>query len=107
MVGRFVKQLQSWGIWDQTMLVITADHGEELFEDQRCGHGGSLRDSLTRVPLMIHDPARFPAGVVVDEGAEGVDVMSTVLAAIGAPVPTAGAAGADDALGPGPQGAAL
>jgi arylsulfatase A-like enzyme len=64
------------------MLIITADHGEELFEDQRCGHGGSLRDSLTRVPLLIHDPARFPADAVVDEGVEGVDLMPTVLAAI-------------------------
>jgi len=94
-VGRLVKQLQSWGIWDQTMLIITADHGEELFEDQRCGHGGSLRDSLTRVPLLIHDPARFPGDVIVDEGAEGVDIMPTVLDAIGvAPVD-------------GPQGAPL
>ncbi|TMQ24472.1 MAG: hypothetical protein E6J90_08000 [Deltaproteobacteria bacterium] len=84
-VGRLVKQLQSWGIWDQTLLIITADHGEELFEDGRCGHGGSLRDSLTRVPLLIHDPARFPPDVMVDEGAEGVDLMPTVLAAIGAP----------------------
>jgi arylsulfatase A-like enzyme len=88
-VGRLVKQLQSWGIWDQTMLIITADHGEELFEDGRCGHGGSLRDSLTRVPLLIHDPARFPADAAVDEGAEGVDLMPTVLSAIGAPASAA------------------
>lgn len=88
-LGRLVKQLQSWGIWDQTMLLITADHGEELFEDRRCGHGGSLRDSLVRVPLLIHDPARFPAGTIVDEGAEGVDVMPTVLAALGVEAPAA------------------
>jgi arylsulfatase A-like enzyme len=94
-VGRLVQQLKSWGIWDQTMLIITADHGEELFEDQRCGHGGSLRDSLTRVPLLIHDPARFPGDVLVDEGAEGVDIMSTVLDAIGTTQPA------------GPQGAPL
>ena len=94
-VGRLVKQLQSWGIWDQTMLIITADHGEELFEDQRCGHGGSLRDSLTRVPLLIHDPARFPPDVVVEEGAEGVDLMPTVLDALGVAAPD------------GPQGAPL
>ena len=84
-VGRLVAQLKSWGIWDQTMLVITADHGEELFEDVRCGHGGSLRDSLTRVPLLIHDPARFPGGTIVEEGAEGVDLLPTMLAAVGAP----------------------
>jgi len=85
-LGRLVKQLQSWGIWDQTMLLVTADHGEELFEDRRCGHGGSLRDVLVRVPLLIHDPARFPGGTIVDEGAEGVDLLPTVLGALGKPV---------------------
>jgi arylsulfatase A-like enzyme len=85
-VGRLIKQLKSWGIWDQTLLVITADHGEELFEDTRCGHGGSLRDTLVRVPLLVHDPARFPGGTIVDEGAEGVDLLPTFLAAAGKPV---------------------
>lgn len=84
-VGRLVKQLKSWGIWDQTMLIITADHGEEFFEDSRCGHGGSLRDSLIRVPLLIHDPSRFPGGTIVEEGAEGVDLLPTMLAALGQP----------------------
>ncbi|NVB76968.1 MAG: sulfatase, partial [Kofleriaceae bacterium] len=85
MVGRLVAKLKSWGIWDQTMLIITADHGEELFEDDRCGHGGSLRDSLVRVPLLVHDPSRFPTGTVVDEGAEGVDLLPTMLDALGKP----------------------
>ncbi len=84
-VGRLIDKLKSWGIWDQTMLVITADHGEELFEDRRCGHGGSLRDSLIRVPLLIHDPTRFPGGTIIDEGAEAVDLLPTMLAALGAP----------------------
>jgi arylsulfatase A-like enzyme len=89
-LGRFVDQLRAWGIYDQTMILITADHGEELFEETRCGHGASLRETLVRVPLLVHYPARFPAGVIVDEGAEGVDVMPTVLDAIGAPaLPTA------------------
>jgi arylsulfatase A-like enzyme len=100
-VGRLVEKLKTWGIWDQTMLIITADHGEELFEDVRCGHGGSLRDSLVRVPLLIHDPARFPAGTIVDEGAEGVDILPSMLAAIDKPaVPAA----QGDALEPLAQG---
>lgn len=92
-LGRFVEQLKSWGIWEQTMFVLTADHGEEFFEDGRCGHGGSLRDSLVRVPLLIRDPARFPGGTIVEEGAEGVDVLPTMLDALGAP-PVAAAQGA-------------
>jgi arylsulfatase A-like enzyme len=86
MVGYLVDKLKAWGIWDQTLLIITADHGEELFEDQRCGHGGSLRDSLERVPLLIHDPSRFPGGTVVDEGAEGVDLLPTMESALGRPL---------------------
>ena len=88
-LGRFIEQLKDWGIWDQTMLVITADHGEEFFEDKRCGHGGSLRDSLIRVPLLVHDAARFPGGTIIDEGAEGVDIMPTMLDAVGAAIPDA------------------
>jgi arylsulfatase A-like enzyme len=84
-LGRLIAQLKSWGIWDQTMLIVTADHGEELFEDMRCGHGGSLRDSLIRVPLLVHDPSRFPGGTIIDEGAEGVDLLPTMLDALGAP----------------------
>jgi choline-sulfatase len=85
-LGRLIKQLKSWGIWDQTMLIITADHGEEFFEDMRCGHGGSLRDSLIRVPLLVRDPSRFPGGTIIEEGAEGVDVLPTMLEALGKPV---------------------
>ncbi len=83
-LGRFVEQLKSWGIWDQTMLLVTADHGEEFFEESRCGHGGSLRDSLVRVPLLVHDPPRFPGGTIVEEGAEAVDLLPTMLDAVGA-----------------------
>jgi arylsulfatase A-like enzyme len=85
-LGRLVAQLKSWGIWDQTMLIVTADHGEEFFEDTRCGHGGSLRDSLIRVPLLIHDPARFPGGTIVDEGVEGVDLLPSLLTSLGQPL---------------------
>jgi choline-sulfatase len=85
LLGQVVAKLKEWGIWDQTLFVITSDHGDEFFEDGRCGHGGSLRDSLVRVPLLIHDPARFPAGVI-EEGAEGVDLFPTILEALHQPI---------------------
>jgi arylsulfatase A-like enzyme len=65
-LGRFVEELKHRGIYDQTMILITADHGEELFEETRCGHGASLRESLVRVPLLVYYPARFPAGTIVE-----------------------------------------
>ena len=85
-LAELVAGLQRMGIYDETMIVITADHGEELFEDGRCGHGGSLRETLVRVPLLIHYPPRI-APAIVEEGAEGVDVLPTLLDVLGADVP--------------------
>jgi choline-sulfatase len=50
LIGKLISQLKIWNVWDETMLIITADHGDELFEHRRCGHGGSLRETLVRVP---------------------------------------------------------
>jgi len=83
-LGRFIKQMKQWGIWEQTMLVITADHGDELFEEKRCGHGASQRDTLVRVPLVIHYPPLFPAGFI-DEGVDGVDILPSMVEALGLP----------------------
>src|SRR5262249_37542094 len=76
---------------DDTMLVITADHGDELWEDGRVGHGASLRDPLIHVPLIVHYPPLYPAASV-DDGVEHVDILPTLLDA-------AGAAPIDDAQG--------
>lgn len=87
-LGRFIKTLEEWGIAEETMLIVTADHGEELWEVGRCGHGGSLRETLTRVPLLMHYPPFFPGGVVL-EGAEGVDIVPTLLDILERPTFTA------------------
>ena len=82
-VGRLLDQLEDWGILDETLIIITADHGEELWEVGRCGHGASLRETLVRVPLVIHYPPLFPGGRMVTEGAESVDVLPSILDALG------------------------
>ena len=61
-LGDLMVALERWGMKDETMIVVTADHGEEWFEDGRCGHGASLRDSLVRVPLLVHR-ARWHPGL--------------------------------------------
>ena len=82
LLGQLQKKLTDWGIWDQTMLVITADHGDEQWEDGRVGHGGSERDTLLHVPLLIHYPPLFPA-VKVTEGVEAIDILPTIADALG------------------------
>ncbi|EMA51720.1 sulfatase [Halococcus salifodinae DSM 8989] len=56
-IGRVVSYLQRKGIWDETILVITADHGEALFERGVYGHQyHNMFDELLHVPLLVHTP---------------------------------------------------
>ncbi|HEX7704520.1 MAG TPA: sulfatase-like hydrolase/transferase [Kofleriaceae bacterium] len=82
LIGQLTKKLTDWGVWDQTMLVITADHGDEQWEDGRVGHGGSERETLLHVPLIIHYPPMFPA-TKVTEGVEAIDILPTIADAMG------------------------
>ena len=84
LLGQMIEKLKGWGVWDQTMLIVTADHGDEQWEDGRVGHGGSVREMLVHVPLLIHYPATFPA-VKVTEGTEGIDIVPTLADALGVP----------------------
>ncbi|HZJ66687.1 MAG TPA: sulfatase [Kofleriaceae bacterium] len=82
LLGQLIEKLTAWGVWDHTMLIITADHGDEQWEDGRVGHGGSERESLIHVPLVVHYPAIFPA-VRIAEGTEGIDIVPTVADVLG------------------------
>jgi len=87
LIGKVRAQLAAWGVGDDTMIVITGDHGDEFWEDGRLGHGGSLRDTLVHVPLLIYYPPLFPPGAVVAEGAESVDILPTMIDALGGKIP--------------------
>ncbi len=82
LLGQFLAKLEEWKIRSETMIVITSDHGDEQWEAGRVGHGGSLRESLIHVPLLIHYPPLFP-GSRVEEGAEVVDIVPTIADALG------------------------
>jgi len=82
LLGQIEKKLEGWGIWDQTMLVVIADHGDEQWEDGRVGHGGSERETLLHVPLLIHYPPMFPGGKVA-QGVEAIDIVPTLADALG------------------------
>ncbi len=82
LIGKLIAQLESWGIWNETMLIITADHGDEQWEDGRVGHAGSQKQTLIHVPLLIHYPPMFPAGKI-KSGTEGIDIVPTLAEALG------------------------
>ncbi len=80
-------------LWDSLLLVITADHGEELLEHGFVGHGStSLRSQLHReilhIPLIIHFPGHQFAGQRINLPAQQVDIVPTILAYLGLPIPS-------------------
>ncbi len=86
-LGRVLAHLKEKGLRDDTMIVVTADHGEEFWEHGRIGHGGSVRETVVRVPLIINYPPLFGSGVRVTDGADVHSIMATVLDALGVPIP--------------------
>lgn len=56
-IGRLVNHLQHAGVWDETILVVTADHGEALFERGVYGHQyHNMFDELLHIPLLVRTP---------------------------------------------------
>jgi arylsulfatase A-like enzyme len=88
-LGRVIEALKEKKLYDDTMIVITADHGEELWDYGKVGHGCSLKQELIAVPLIIHYPPLFGRGVRVMQGTNVLSVMPTILDAIGATIPEA------------------
>lgn len=82
--GALIKVLKDEGIYDETMIIVSADHGDEFWEHGSCGHGHSVYEELISVPLFIRWPAGFPAGRF-EAGAEGVDLLPTLIDVFGGP----------------------
>jgi arylsulfatase A-like enzyme len=82
-LGRLLERLRSRGLMEDTLIIITADHGEEFYEHRGWGHGQSLFDELIRVPLIVTCPEHVEPGSVIDATARHVDVVPTVLEAVG------------------------
>jgi choline-sulfatase len=87
-LGLFVERLKKLGLYDDTVFVITADHGEEFDEHGSFGHGHSVYQELLWVPFMVRLPGVVPAGTRIPQAVSTLGVFSTVLDAVGVPVPT-------------------
>src|SRR5260370_757493 len=55
--GKFVDTLKSRGLYDNSVVILTADHGDSLGEQGRWGHAYTVYPEIMRVPLIVHLPA--------------------------------------------------
>jgi len=88
-LGRVLDYLKQSGQYDDTLIVFTSDHGEQLGDHHLLGKLGYFDESF-RVPLIVRDPslsANGGRGRIVDRFTESVDIMPTILEWLGRPSP--------------------
>jgi choline-sulfatase len=77
--------LERRNLLDETVIVFTADHGEEFWDHGSVGHGHNVYQELLHIPMFVHAPGL--AAARVDEPVGLVDVLPTVLDALDEPLP--------------------
>jgi arylsulfatase A-like enzyme len=82
-LGSVIDVLKRRGRWDNTLFIVTSDHGEELGDHGGWQHDHTVCEEMIHVPLIVHFPGRRFAGRRVDDVVSLVDVMPTILEAIG------------------------
>ena len=88
LLGELFEDLRRRGIYDRTLIAVTADHGEEFLEHGGWWHGRTLYDEQIAVPLIIKWPRDGRARVALrSEQVRLLDVMPTLLSEAGARLP--------------------
>lgn len=85
-IGEIMARLRALDLYDRTLVIITADHGEGLGEHGEATHGYFIYESTLRVPLLVKLP-HAREGLRSTRPAGLVDVLPTILGALGIPAP--------------------
>lgn len=83
LIGRVVRTLADLQLENETLLVVTSDHGEEFFDHNNWGHGLQMYNELIHVPLIFHFPGKIAPGRR-DDTVMLVDLYPTIAALAGA-----------------------
>jgi arylsulfatase A-like enzyme len=88
-IGVLIKKLEQKQVLNDTMIIVTADHGESLWEhDYNFKHGGFLYESSLRIPLIITIPGEGIVRKQIDYQTENIDVVPTILEVLKIPKPS-------------------
>lgn len=89
-IGKLLERMRQNGVLETTLVVVTSDHGESFGENGYMQHGPRVDDGVMRVPLIFRLPLRHPdsrPGVSVSGLVRTVDIMPTLLHAVGVALP--------------------
>jgi arylsulfatase A-like enzyme len=86
-VGRLVALLKQLDVWENTILVVLSDHGEEFWEHGNVTHSHTVYTEVLHVPLVWHLPGSVHAGMRVARPVRLMDVAPSLLELAGLPIP--------------------
>jgi arylsulfatase A-like enzyme/Flp pilus assembly protein TadD len=86
-MGKFFRQLKDTGLYDDTVVALTADHGESLGAHGEDTHGIFVYDETIHVPLVIKLPHGAAGGKRIEDRVELADIVPTLLGSAGIAVP--------------------
>ena len=81
LIGKIIKQLKLGDYLKNTIVIITADHGEEYYETGFFGHTSSFSDYQTKIPLILYTPTIQPKNI--KKLTSSVDIVPTLMEIIG------------------------
>lgn len=87
-IGRLMESLKEAGLAQDTLVVVTADHGEEFSDHGGYGHGHSVYNEVLLVPLIFHLPRWEEDRRILPERVTTLDIAPTILQILGLPLPT-------------------
>jgi arylsulfatase A-like enzyme len=87
-IGEVVRILRDLGLWDDTLVILSADHGEAFGEHGMYYHSHTLYDEEVRVPCIIKPPHPRREGMTIPGPVRNLDIFPTVLDYCGIPLPS-------------------
>lgn len=88
-IGILFEDLKSLDLYEESLIIITSDHGESFGEHNLMEHGNSLYEDQLWVPLIIKYPASMAKRGTVEQRVQSLDIMAEILTVLNLPMPKA------------------
>jgi len=85
-VGEVLDRMDALGLRENTLFMLSADHGDEFWEHGGYQHGHALYNELIHVPLIVRGPRGFSAPQSIDSVVRHIDIAPTLAEIAGAPM---------------------
>jgi arylsulfatase A-like enzyme len=82
-IGNLFEELKTLGLYDNSLIIVTSDHGEAFLEHGFLAHSNTPYEELIRVPLIIKFPSSQFKGSIIDRQVRHIDLLPTLLDYLG------------------------